>query len=130
MDLAPQRPRLGRLVELAELGAVELVGLSELVQKPDDLVPVAHGVRRELGRDHEVDRGTVGFLEVEQPPEERLRQHPLAGVPLERNRHELGVVIALAQLLDETVAHDLGTPANEGHLGRADRDPHVRATMA
>ena len=89
---------------------VELVGLAELVQEPDDLVPVANGVRGELGRDHEVDRGTVGFLEVEQPPEERLGQHPLARVPLEGNRHELGVVIALAQLLDETVAQDLGAP--------------------
>ena len=78
VHLAPQRARLGRLVELAELGPVELVGLAELVEQPDDLVRVAHDVRRELRRDHEIDRRTVGLLEVEQPPEERLRQHPLA----------------------------------------------------
>ena len=44
MHLTPQCALLRRLAELAELGAVELVRLAELVQQPDDLVRVAHHV--------------------------------------------------------------------------------------
>ena len=94
LDLAPDRPLLGRLAELAERGAVELVGLAELVDEPDDLVRVADDVRGELRRDHEVDPPAVRLLEVEQPPEERLGQHALARIPLERDADEVGVVAA------------------------------------
>ena len=105
-----ERAVLGRLGELAELGAVELVRLPELVQEPDDLVRVPDAVRRELRRDHEVDRAAVRLLEVEQPPEERLRQHPLAGVPLERHRDELGLVAALAQLAATSPSAKISAP--------------------
>jgi hypothetical protein len=92
---------------------------------------MAHGVRRELGRDHEVDRPSVGLAQVEQAPQERLRQHALARVPLVRHRDELGLVVARAQLGDEVVREDLGAAADERHLRPADGDFHaVRATSA
>ena len=78
MHGAPRGALLGALAELAELGAVELVRLPELVQQPNDLVRMADRVRRELRRDHEVDRATVGLGQVEQTPEEGLREHALA----------------------------------------------------
>src|SRR5205823_11903612 len=71
----------GALRELAELGAVEIPRLPELMEEPDDLVRMPHGVRRELRRDDELDRPAVRLLEVEQPPEERLRQDALARIP-------------------------------------------------
>ena len=79
----PLRPRarraiLGRLGELAELGAVVVVRLPELVQHPRDLVRVADAVRRELRRDHPVDRAAVGLGQVDEPPEERLVEHARA----------------------------------------------------
>ena len=64
----------GVLAELPELGPVELVGLPELVDEPDDLVRVADRVGGELRRDDEVDRAALRLLEVEQPPDERLAQ--------------------------------------------------------
>ena len=100
------------------------------MQEPDDLPWVPDRVRRELRRDHDVDRAAVRLLEVEQPPEERLRQHALARVPLERHGHELRLVAALAQLVDQALAEDLGASTDERHLGQADGDPHVRATIA
>ena len=60
------------LAELSELASVELVGLSELVHEPDDLVRMADGVGGELRRDDQVDRAAGGVLEVEEPPQERL----------------------------------------------------------
>ena len=87
-------------------------------------------VRRELRRDHDIDGTAVRLLEVEQPPQEGLRQHALARVPLERNGHELRLVAALAQLVDQALAEDLGASTDERHLGQADGDPHVRATIA
>ena len=121
---------LGALAELPEVGAIELVGLAELVQEPDDLVAVAHGVRRELRRNHEIDRAAVGFLEIEQPPEERLTEHALTGVPLVGNRDVIHLVVARAQLGHEIVREDLGPPARERNLRRADGDPHGKASKA
>ena len=116
LHLPAERAVLGRLAELAELGAVELVRLPELVHEPDALVRVADDVRRELRRDDEVDPPAVGLVEVEQPPEERLREHARARVPLERDRDEVGLVAARAQLVDELVGEDLGAAARERHL--------------
>ena len=114
LDAAADRALLGRLAELAELGAVELVRLAELVDEPDDLVRVADDVAtgtwsRSRGR----SRRPSASVEVEQPPEERLGQHALAGVPLERHGDEVGVVAALAQLGDEVVREDLDAAARE-----------------
>ena len=130
LHLPPDRAVLGRLAELAERGAVELVRLAELVDEPDDLVRMADDVRRELRRDHEVDPAPVGLLEVEQPPDERLGQDALARVPLERHRDEVGVVAALAELGDQVVGEDLDAAAGEGDLWPADRDSQVLATIA
>ena len=74
LDLPAERAILGRRPELAEVGAVELVRLTELVDEPHALVRVADDVRRELRRDHDVDPAPVRLLEVEHSPEERLRQ--------------------------------------------------------
>src|SRR5262249_51798525 len=116
------------LAELTELGAIELVRLPELVQEPDDLAWVAHRIRGELGRDHEVDRAAVRFLEVEQAPDESLAQHALAGIPLVRNRHVVDLVVARAQLSDEVVGEDLRAAARKGDLRAADGDPHRTAS--
>ena len=55
---------------LAELGAVEVVGLAELVDEPHHLVGMANDVGGELRPDHEVDRAALHLLEVEQAPDE------------------------------------------------------------
>ena len=75
--------------ELAELGAVELVRLAELVQRARR--PCCGWRTQYDGNFVATTRSiapAVRLLEVEQPPEERLRQHALARVPLERHRHE------------------------------------------
>ena len=123
---AARRALLRALAELAELGAVELVGLPELVQQPHHLVRMPDGVRRELRRDHEVDRAAVRLGQVEQPPEKRLGEHALARIPLVRNGDEVGLVPARAELADEIVREDLGPAALERNLRRADGDPHRR----
>jgi hypothetical protein len=127
---AAQRPRLRIVAELAQLGAVEVVRLAELVHEPDDLVRVAHGVGGELRADHEVDRATVRLLEVDEAPEEGLGQDALARVPLERDGDERRFVAARAQLVGELLREDLGAAVCERHLGRADGDPHLRAKIA
>ena len=97
LHLPPHRAILGRLAELAELGAVELVRLPELVDEPHALLRVANDVRGELGRHHHVDRAAVRLGQVEEPPEERLREHARARVPLERNRDDVRLVASRAQ---------------------------------
>ena len=47
-----------------------------------------------------------------------------ARVPLERDRDEIGLVPARAQLVDERVGEDLRAAARERHLRPADGDPH------
>ena len=93
LDLAANCALLRRVAELPERRSVELVGLTELVDEPDALVGVAHEVRRELRRDHDVDPLPVRLVEVEHAPEEGLREHPCVRVPLERHRHEVGLVL-------------------------------------
>ena len=130
LHLAAERAVARGLGELPELRAVELVGLAKLVEQPHDLVGMAHAVRRELRRDDEVDAPAVRLRQVGEPPEERLRQHTLARIPLERHRHEIRLVAAGAQLPDELVREDLGAAAVERHLRSADGDSHLRATIA
>ena len=105
--------------------SVELVGLSELVNEPDDLVGMANGVRRELGGDDEVDRSALGLLEVEQPPEERLAKRPRARIPLEGHPDELDLVIAASKLVGKRLREDLCPAPLERNLRRADRDSHL-----
>ncbi len=61
----------------------------------------------------QVDRAPVRLGQIEEPPEERLVEDARPRVPLERDGDELGLVLALAQLVDELVREDLGAPANE-----------------
>ena len=119
-----RRALLRALTELAELRAIELVGLPKLVQQPHHLVGMTNGVRRKLRRDHELDRASVRFAQVEQPPEEGLGEHALARIPLVGNRDEVRLVPASAELADEVVREDLGPAALERNLRRADGDPH------
>ena len=124
LHLAANGPVLGALGELPQRGAVELVGLPELVHEPDPLLGVAHDVRRELRRDDHVDRPPVALGEVEQAPRERLGQDLGARVPLERDRDDLRLVSPRAQLLDQRVGEDLGAPVGEGHLRPAHGNAH------
>ena len=111
--LASQRSVLGRLGELPELGAIEVPGLAELMEQPHHLVRMLDHVRRKLRRDHGVDRPAVRLLEVEKPPEERLGQHALARIPLERNGDELRLVPVLAQLVDDVGADEACTAGHD-----------------
>ena len=61
-------PIFVRFAELPQLGAVELVRLAELVEKPYDLVRMPHCIARELGRDHEVDRPPVRLGQIDETP--------------------------------------------------------------
>ena len=124
LHLPAERPLLGRPAELPELGAVQLVRLPELVHEPHALLTVPDDVGRELRRHHDVDRAAVGLFEVEHAPEERLGEHAGARVPLERDRDEIRLVPARAQLRDELVREDLGAPTRERHLRPEDGDPH------
>ena len=72
----------------------------------------------------------MNFLQIQQPPEKRLRQHALARIPLERDADEVGIVAALAQLGDEVVGEDLDAATGERDLGPADGDSQVLATIA
>ena len=108
-----------------ELGAVELVRLAELVDEPHALVAMAHDVRGELRRDDDVDPAAVGLVEIEHAPQERLREHARARIPLERHRDEVGLVTARPELTDELVGEDLDPAARERNLRAKHRDPHV-----
>src|SRR5256714_843651 len=101
VNCPPQRPVLRRLGELAELGAVEVVRLPELVHEPDHLAPVPHDVGGELRPDHKVDRPPVSLLEVDEPPEEGLAEDARPWIPLERHGDERGEVVARVELADE-----------------------------
>ena len=85
-------------------------------------------VRRKLGCDHEVDRPSVGLVEIEQPPQECLAQDALARVPLVGHRYQVDVVVPRAELGDEVIGEDLGAAVLERHLRRADCDPHRAAS--
>ena len=98
LHLPSQRALLGRVAELAERRAVQLVRLPELVDEPHALLGVAYEVGRELRRHDDVDSPAVRLVEVEQPPEERLREDARAGIPLERNGDEIGLVLPGAEL--------------------------------
>ncbi len=131
VDRAPRRPvdRVG--AELPELGSVQLVRLPELVHEPDDLVRMADDVGGELRPDYEVDRPAVHLVEVDHPPEERLGEDALAGIPLEGHGHESRLVAPRMQLLRQPLGEHLGAAVRERHLGTAHGDPHQRrATTA
>src|SRR5262249_1941282 len=125
-----QRALPRRLAELAEFGPVELVRLAELVDEPDDLVPVPDGVGGELRPDHEVDGAAVDLVEVDQAPEERLRQDPLARGPLERDGDEGGRVGAGTGLVGQLRGEDLGPAVRERDLRRTDENSQVLARIA
>ena len=125
LHLPAERTILGRRPELPEIGAVELVRLAELVDEPHALLRVADDVRGELRPDDDVDPAPVRLLEVEHPPEERLREDAGAGIPLERHRDEVRLVAPRPQLVHELVREDLGAAPGEGHLRPQDCDPHV-----
>ncbi len=130
LHLPAESALLGCRAELPEVGAVQLVGLPELVHEPHTLLTVPDDVGRELRRHHDVDRAAVRLFEIEHPPEERLGQHAGARVPLERDRDEIRLVAARAQLRDELVREDLGAPARERHLRPEDGDPHPAPASA
>src|SRR5439155_24045709 len=121
-----RRALLRAFTELAELRAIELVGLPELVQQPHHLVRMPDGVGRKLRRDDELDSASVGLAQIEQPPEERLGEHALARIPLVGDGDEIRLVTASTELADQIVREDLGPAALERHLRCANGDPHLR----
>jgi hypothetical protein len=130
VDLAARGSVDGALAELAEVGAIELVGLAELVHEPHALVRVPDRVRRELRRDQQVDLPPFDLVQVEQAPRERVRQQPLRRVPLERHGDECRFVPASVQLLGQAFCEHLGTAVRERHLRVGHENPHRRATIA
>src|SRR5581483_6173535 len=124
----PRRAVERRLVVLAEIGAVVVVGLEELVQHPGDLVRVTHAVRGELRRDDAVDRPAVGLGQVDEPPQECLVEHARLRIPLERHGDELRLVPSRPERPDEIVRHHLGAAPHERHLRRRDDDPHLTSS--
>jgi hypothetical protein len=90
---------------------------------------VADDVRRELRADHEIDPSAVDLVEIEQAPEQRLREHARARVPLEGDGHEVRFVAQPAQLLGQPLGEVFGATARERHLRSADGDPHEMARM-
>ena len=130
LHLPANRAILGRFAELTEVGAVELVGLPELVYEPHALLRMLYEVRGELRRDDHVDALAIGLGQIEQAPEKRLGQHAGAGIPLERHGDAVRLVAAHPQLLDERVAEDLCPTARERHLWSDDRYPHRRPSAS
>ena len=138
---------LWRLLDLEEAdGApVDLVIATKFpsyaVRHPNKVVWLLHQFRQA----YELDRTELGqFDESAEGRALRRAVHRLDRLALgeakklfatsqnvaDRLERSIGLVTALAQLLDQVLAHDLGAPVNEGHLGRADRDSHMRARMA
>ena len=111
-----RRPTSFRVGEIAELGATQLVRGAMLVQQPRDLVCMAGEIRRELRRNHEIDRLSVALTQIDQTPRRRVRQHLAFRIPLERNADELGRVPVLLQLGDERSHQVLGTTPHERDL--------------
>src|SRR5262249_26086195 len=102
-----------------------------LVNEPDALSPMPNEIRRKLGRDDEVDLGSVRLLQVDETPQERLREDADARIPLERQRHEVGFVAPDTQLADETVREHLRpAPRATGvqHFRPHNCDPHAPKT--
>ena len=124
LHLSPQRTILGRGAELAQVGPVELVRLPELVHEPDAFLGMPHDVGGELRRHHHVDLLPVDLAQIDEPPEERLRQHSRARVPLERHGDEVRFVPSVPELRDELVGDDLGAATRERDLRPKNRDAH------
>src|SRR5439155_14755599 len=87
-------------------------------------------IRRELRGDDEIDRAPVRLVEIQESPEEGLRQNAGARIPLEGHGHELRLVATSAKLLDEPVGEDLRSSPGEGDLRTEDGDPHVRSARS
>ena len=113
--------------ELAELGAVELVRLAELVHEPDDLVRVADAVGRELGRDTRSIGAPVGLGRG------RASRQRNACVSTRSPGYHLNGTETMSaswprarSCRDELVGEDLDAAARERHLRPADGDSHRR----
>ena len=110
------------MVEVAELGAAQLVRRAVLVNEPGDLAVVAREIRRELRADDQVDRPAVALAEVEQPPCGGVGEDLVFRIPLERQRDALHGVPAGPELRDEAADVQLGASLHERHLRLADHD--------
>jgi hypothetical protein len=106
--------------EVAVNRAAQLVRRAVLMDQPGDLVRVAHEVRRELRRDHQIDRPSVALAEIEQPPRGGVGKDLALRIPLERHADELRLVAAHGQLARELPHVNLGAAMYERHLGLTD----------
>ena len=121
-DRLPHLAVFGAVREGAVGRAVEVVGLAVLVKEPGHLARVADEEGRELGRDHEVDRGAVALRHVEQPPGQRLAHDLRHRVPLEGNGGDVGAEAPALQVGLQLGDQDLGSPGDERRLRGADED--------
>ena len=127
LHLAPERPVLRRVAELPERRAVELVGLPELVDEPDALVGVTDEIGGKLRRDDEVDLLPVCLVQVEHPPEEGLREHACARIPLEGHRDEICLVPRARSSSTSRSVKISAPPRANGTCGRGRRFSLLRA---
>ena len=123
LSVGSRGPRASRRTAPSSV-PIEVVRLAELVNEPHALVGVANEVGRKLRSDDDVDPLAVRLVEIEHPPQKRLREHARPRVPLEGNADEIRVVASCAQLVDESVGEDLGPTSGERHLGPQDGDVH------
>ena len=105
--------------EITVLGAAQIVRGPVLVREPDDLVRMAHEVRRELGTNDEVDGFMVALSQIQEPPCRGVRQDLFLRIPFERNGNQIGLVSRGAQTVDEPPNKRLRAAGHEGHLGFA-----------
>ena len=110
------------MVEVAVLGAAQLVHRAMLMHQPDDFVGMTDEVGRELGGDHQIDRATVALAEIEQAPCCRLCQDFFLWIPLERHADQFGVVAALSEVVNQRTDERLRAAGDERHLGFADEN--------
>ena len=103
---------------------MELVRLTKLVDKPDDLVRMSKQIRRELRCNHQIGRHVQIGAELDEPPHHRVRRQPVIRPPLPGKTHNLRLKIPGTQLLDKRVSEDLDSTTHERRLRPANRNPH------
>ncbi len=117
---------LGIVGETAVRGSVEVVDLAVLMKEPGHLERMLHEIRRELRRDHHVDRNPIRLRDLEKAPDQGLFHDVLNRIPFEGDVHHVDQEPAGLQRGGELRRQDLGPADDEGRLHRADADAAAR----
>ena len=110
------------VAEVAVDGAGQLVGGAVLMHQPRHLARMPREIRRELRADHQVDGPAVALGQVEQPPRRGVREDFVLRIPLEGQRHPVGLEAPGAELIDELADQQLGAAPDKRYLGFADEN--------